>query len=118
MVRVVHVDQGAQPGAGLEVAQQRVVGLGDGQQRPREVGEQVVLPLDVHDVGVLGDRPERPVGADVDPGHRSVRAQVRQRLVQPLLVGVGLRVGQNPGCGVHDPWCVIGLSSLAVRQQT
>ena len=116
VVRIVHVDQGPQAGAGLQVPQQCVVGLGDRQQRPGVVGEQVVLPLDVHDVGVLGDRPERPVVADVDPGHRSMRAQVSQRLVEPLLVGVGLRIGQHTGCGVHDPGGHTASPRLRLRQ--
>ena len=35
MVRVVHVDQGAQPDAGLLLGLDRIVGLGGGQQWAR-----------------------------------------------------------------------------------
>jgi hypothetical protein len=107
VVRVVHVDQGAQAGAGLDVAAQGVVGFGDRQQRTWVIGEQIVLPFDLHDVGVFGDRPERPVLGNVHPGHRSVGTAVSQRLVQSLLIGVGLRIGQHPRGGVGDP--VVGL---------
>ena len=56
----------------------------------------------VHDVGVLGDRPERPVVRHVDPRHRGVGAQMGQRRMQFRLVGVRLRVGEHLGGFVHD----------------
>ena len=43
-----------------------LVGLRRHQHRPRRIGEQRVGPLDRHDVGVLGDRPERAG----NPAHR------------------------------------------------
>ena len=49
------------------------------QHRPRRVGEHVLCPLDRHDVGVLGDGPERLVVGHVDPRHRSVGPQMGQR---------------------------------------
>ena len=45
-----------------------------------------------------------------------MRAQVSQRLVEPLLVGVGLRIGQHTGCGVHDPGGHTASPRLRLRQ--
>ena len=103
MVRIIHVDQGAQTGASLDISEQCIVSLCDGQQWSREVGEQVVLSFNIQDVGVLGDRPERSIVAHLDPGHRSLLAQVCERLVKRLLIGVGLRSGQHVPGGVGDP---------------
>ncbi len=103
MVRIVHVDQGAQTGTGLDIAQQSIISLGDRQQRARKVGEQIVLPFDVQDVGVLGDRPERSIVAGLNPGHRRMLPQVRERLLQPGLIGIGRGFGQDPSGWVADP---------------
>jgi hypothetical protein len=62
MLRIVHVNQRAHPDSGLAF-----VVLGSDEHRPGVIGEHIVCPLDVHDVGVLGDRPERLVGRHFDP---------------------------------------------------
>ena len=95
VVRVVHVDQRAQAHAGLELGTRLVVGLGGLQQRTRLADPQIVCPLDVHDVGVLGDRPERPVRRDVDIRHGGMGAQVGQGAVQSFLVRVGGGIRQH-----------------------
>ena len=102
-MRIVHVDQGAQASAGIDIAQECVIGIGDREKWPREVGEEGIVPLDIHDVGMFGDRPERPVRRNVDPGHRSLFAQMSECLVQCLFIGIGLRSGQHPPGGVADP---------------
>ena len=95
VVRVVHVDQRAQPDPGVLLLFHHVVALGGHQQGARAADEQFVVPLHRHDVGVLGDRPERPVGLVVDPRHRAVRPQMRQRRMEPVVVRVGGRIGQD-----------------------
>jgi len=104
MLRVVHVDQRAQPHPGVQLLARHVVALGSGQQRPGFVDEQIVGPLDFHDVGVLGDGPERPVGPDIDQRHRRMGAQVGQRRMQPRFVGIRRRISEYPRCLVKD-WC-------------
>ena len=99
MVRIVHVDQRAQADAGLAFGTLFLIELGDLEERARVVGEQLVVPFDVHHVGVLGDGPEGCVRGHVHPGHRFVGACVSQRLVKPLLIGVGLGLGEHAGCG-------------------
>ena len=79
----------------------KIVGFGGGEQRPWLGQEQVVVPLDGHDVGVLGDRPERPVRRIVDPRDGVVRPQMGQRRVQPCVVGIGRRIGQNLRGVIH-----------------
>ncbi len=103
VVRVVHVDQRAQAHPRLQLRLGQVVGLGGRQQRPGLAQPQVVGPLDVHDVGVLGDREERPVRRLIHPRHRVVRAQPRQRRVQPVVVGVRRRIRENLCRLVHCP---------------
>ena len=44
-----------------------------------ELVNSVVGPLDVHDVGVLGDGPERRVARHLDPRNRGVGSQMGQR---------------------------------------
>ena len=101
VMRIVHVHQGADADPGLDLGLEDVVGLGGGQQGTRLGQEQVVGALDVHDVGVLGDRPERPVGRIVDPRHRIVGSQMGECRVQPVVVGVCRRIGQYLGGFVH-----------------
>ncbi len=79
-----------------------VVGRGGRQQRARLGQEQVVGPLDGHDVGVLGDRPERPVRRVVDPRNGFVGPQMGERGVQPGVVGVRRRIGQYFRGVVHS----------------
>jgi hypothetical protein len=110
VVGVVHVDQGADAHARLEF-----VGLRGDQHRPRRVGELRVRQLDVHDVGVPGDGPERPVPRYVDPRHRGVGTQVRQRPVQARLVGVCLGVGQSLRGVVHCRCTHLSLPSSSSR---
>jgi hypothetical protein len=62
VLRVVHVDQRADADASLDF-----VGLRSHQHRTGRVGEHVVGVFDRHDVGVLGDGPERAITVDVDP---------------------------------------------------
>ena len=78
-----------------------IVGFGGGEQRSWLGQEQIVVPLDGHDVGVLGDRPERPVRRIVDQGDRIVRPQMGQRRVQPCVIGIGRRIGQDLGGVIH-----------------
>ena len=101
VVRVVHVDQGADADAGFYLSLQCIVGLGGGQQRAGFRQEQIVRALDGHDVGVLGDRPERPVRRVVDPRHRIVRPQMGECGVQPGVIGICRRIGQYLGGVVH-----------------
>ena len=103
VVRVVHVDQRAQAHAGVELGARLVVGLRGLQQRSRLADPQVVRPLDVHDVGVLGDRPERTVRRHVDVRDGRVGAKVGQGGVESFLVGVGGGVREHLG-GVVDDW--------------
>jgi hypothetical protein len=72
-----------------------IVGRRGRQQRAGCAEKQVIGTFDVHDIGMFGDRPERPIRAPVDQRHRRVGAQVGHRCVQPRLVGVGGRVGED-----------------------
>ena len=87
MLRVVHVNQRAQPHLGGQLFLREIVLFGGCQQRARLVDPQVVVPLDIHDVGVLGDGPEPSVRRAVDEGYRRMGTQMCQRRVQPRLVG-------------------------------
>jgi hypothetical protein len=100
VLRVVHVDQGAQ-GRTLGFALLCLrIHRGGRQQRPGRVEDQGVVALDLHDVGVPGDGPERLVPSCLDPVHRVLAAQQGERLVQPVFVGVGGRIGERqPGFG-------------------
>ena len=100
MVRIVDVDQRGQADARPPISEHLLVEVGLQQEWAWVIGEQVVLAFDLHDVGVLGDRPERPVPGLVDPGHRCVGPHLSQCLVQPGLVGIGLWLGQHPCGGV------------------
>jgi len=102
VLRIVHVDQRAQPAAGGEVGLGQVVLVLGQQHRARGVDPQLVVPLDIHDVGVLGDRPERVIALDVDVGDRRVLAQVGQGGVQAIFVGVGLGVGEDLRSVIDD----------------
>ena len=99
MVRVVHMNQGSQADASLPFGTLLLVELGDLKKRARVVGEQVVVPFDIHHVGVFGNRPERCVRGYVHPGHWFVRTCIGERLIQAFLIGVGLRLSQHPGGG-------------------
>ncbi len=101
VMRIVHVDEGAQTHPGVELLLGEVVGRGGGKQRPRLGQEQVVGALDGHDVGVLGDRPERSVRRVVHPRHGIVRPQMGQRRVQTCVIGIGRRIGKNLRGVVH-----------------
>jgi hypothetical protein len=101
---VVHVDQGAQPHAGVELLLREIVGFGGGQQRPRLVDEKIVRPLDLHDVGAFGDRPKGPVGRAVNQRHRRVCAKMGKCCMQPRLVRIGCRIGEYLRSLVND-WC-------------
>ena len=81
MVRVVHMNQGPQADASLPFGTLLLIELGDLKKRARVIGEQIVLPFDVHHVGMLGDGPERCVGGHVHPGHRLVRSCVGECLI-------------------------------------
>ena len=81
VVRVVHMDQRPQPRPRFQLRLGHIVGRCGGQKGSWLGQEQVVVPLDGHDVGVLGDRPERPVRRVVDPGDGVVRPQTGQRRV-------------------------------------
>jgi len=93
--------RGAQADAGLHLRLEHVVGFRGGQQWPRLGQEQVVGPFDRHDVGVLGDRPERPVRRIVHPCHRVVRPQVGQRRMKPGIVRVRGRIRQHLRGVIH-----------------
>ncbi len=60
-----------------------------------------MLSLDLHDVGVLGDRVEGIEALGLDPMHRRLTAQQRARGMEARLVGVGGGVGEDP-TGVLD----------------
>ena len=94
----VHVDQRAQHVAGDRAL---VVALLRPEQRTRGVQPLVVLSLDLHDVGVLGDRVEGIEALDLDAVHRRLTAQERARGMKARLVGVGRGVGEDP-TGVLD----------------
>jgi hypothetical protein len=79
----------------------KVVGRGGGQQRARLIDPQRIGTLDLHDVGVPGDRPEGPVRSLVDPRDRCMGAQMTQRRMQAGFVGVGTGIGQYIGGAVH-----------------
>ena len=93
---IVEMDQRAHPGRGLQL-----VAFRRRQNRARPVGEQRVVALDVQDVRMLGDGPERTVIRHLDPGDRSVGPQMGQCRMQLRLVGVGLRVGKDLGGLIH-----------------
>ena len=105
VLRVIHVDQGAQPHPGVQLLTRQVVGRRGGKQRPWLVDEQIIGPLDRHDVGMLGDRPERTVGRAVDQRHWCVGPKVGQRGVQPRFVGIGCRINED-ACGLVNDRCV------------
>ena len=57
-----------------------------------------MVPLDVHDVRVPGERVEGPVALRLDEVHGGFPAQQGKRVVHPRLVGVGSGVGEHePG---------------------
>jgi hypothetical protein len=62
VLRIVHMDERADADRGL-----LLVALDGRQHGPWRVGEQGVGPLDIHDVGVFRDRPERPVVGHIHP---------------------------------------------------
>ena len=97
MLRIVQMDQRAHTGGGL-----KLVTLRRRQDRARPVGEQHVVAFDVHDVGVLGNRPERAVLRHLDPRNRRVGAQMSKRRMQLRLVGVGQRIAKDLGGFVHS----------------
>ena len=98
VIRRVHVDQRPQHVAGDGPL---VVALLRPEQRARGVEPLLGLPLDLHDVGVLGHRVEGVEALGLDPMHRRFPPQQRARGVEPRLVGVGGGVGEDP-TGVLD----------------
>ena len=94
MIGVVHVNQRAQHGATT------CLGMGlDGserQQRTRGVAEMLVVALDLQDVGVPGDRPERSIQVRLHSDDRPLAPQHPAGGVEPLLIGIGSRVHEDP----------------------
>jgi hypothetical protein len=72
-----------------------VVAFGCAQQWARLADEQLVVPFDRQDVGMLGDRPEWSIRPIVNPRNGIVRPQMGERRPQPLIVGVGRRIGRT-----------------------
>ena len=64
--------------------------------------EEIVLPLDVENVGVLGDDPEgiKPLG--LRDCERGVLTQVREGRVDALLIGVGGWIDDGVGDVLRD----------------
>ena len=75
------------------------------ERGPRRVEPELRLALDRHHVVVLGDRPERGEAVDVDAGDGRLAPQQRARRVEPLLVGVRDRVGEDPRRFVDSHAC-------------
>ena len=96
VIGVVHVDQRAQHLAATTGLGRGLNGRG-GEQRARRVAEVLVVALDIEDVGVPGDRPERPVALRLHPHDRVLASQHPARGVEPLLVRVRGRVHEDIG---------------------
>jgi len=84
----VHVDQRPDPDRGL-----LLVGFRGHEYRPWLVGEKIIGALDLHHVGMFGDRLERSIGRRFAPGRRRLGPQMCQRGMQFGLIAVRLRVG-------------------------
>jgi hypothetical protein len=61
----------------------------------RGVAEVLVVALDLQDIGVTVDRPERPIALRLHPDHRLLTPQHPARGVEALLVRVGTRVHED-----------------------
>jgi hypothetical protein len=94
VIRVVHVDEGAQHLATR--FGDRLVGRWDEHWTGR-VAEVLVVALDVEDIGVPRDRPERPIALRLHPDDRVLAAQDATGGVEALLVRVRGRVHEDSG---------------------
>jgi len=104
VVGVVHLDQGAdEVGAAAHHLAHLPVGLDGGQgRRPVAIVEQLVLPLDLQDVGVAGDHPEGIEAFRLGLRQRGFPAQVGEGVVDPLAVGIGAGVDNGQGDVLGD----------------
>ena len=99
VVRIIHLDEGAQQvRRTAHHLADFLVRLDIGQRRGAVfIVEEVVLLLDVLDVGMFADHPERVEAFDLGDVQRRILAQPGKGLVRTVPVGIGLRVDNGFG---------------------
>ncbi len=114
---IIHVVDGAhQHGIALHGLAHLGLEFDREQLGSRRIDEPFVLPLDLDQILMLGDGPERTKARRLGPVHRILAPQHREQSVLAVEVAVGLviRDGLVHACIVHD--CIL-VFRLAPRRQ-